>query len=81
LKYSLFWNGSLKYLIEGYTALSHASLEQIVLVDWTDPWSKAKNGIAIVTLVVCLVAPFSMTIYFRKNKAFFQRSQFRRKFI
>lgn len=57
-------------------ALSLASLEQIVLIDYTDPMSKAKSIFAVLSLVVCFVVPFSMSIHFRRNFKLFSNIKF-----
>jgi hypothetical protein len=80
LKHTLFWNAILRYIIEGYSTLSLLSLEQVIQLEWTDSMSKGKTVIAIITLLVLLFAPISMTIYFSNHLAQFWDASYQNKF-
>jgi hypothetical protein len=78
--FNLFWNSTLKYIIEGYLQLT---LESLILMnkglDWSTGLNKKQAFFAIITMIVCGIAPLAITVYFIiyftqfRNKKFLQR--------
>ena len=65
LRDQLFWNSTLRYIIESYMNLSLVALTKIK----NDPsWGNTKDGFAtmfaILTITVCGIVPISVTLYF-----------------
>jgi hypothetical protein len=79
--YNLFWNSTLKYIIEGYLALT---LESLTLMknglNWSTNLNIEEAVFAIVTMIVCGVAPVAMTVYFIINFTQFRNQTFLKKF-
>jgi hypothetical protein len=65
LNRTLFWNSSLRYFIESYFSLSQHSLMLVRSgLNWSNHLNREQAIFAILTLVVCAVAPLVMTVFF-----------------
>jgi hypothetical protein len=73
--FNLFWNSTFKYIIEGYLVLT---LESLTLMNkglnWNTNLNREEAVFVIITMVVCGIAPLTMTVYF-----IIKFSQFRNK--
>ncbi len=75
LQKNLFWNSPLKFIIEGYLALTLQSLTLMSKgLSWSTSLNMKENLFAIIAMIVCGLAPITMTVLF-----IFHFSQFRKK--
>ena len=67
--YWLFWNGSIRYVMESFEAITLLNLERIFIVGlaWYSPVHSFLSLLSILVLTVYVVIPLYMTFYFRKN--------------
>lgn len=65
IEYSLFFNSTFKYILEGYLILT---LESLILMknglDWSNELNIKQALFAITTMTICVIAPLGMTIFF-----------------
>jgi hypothetical protein len=65
IQYKLFWNSTLRYIIESYLALTLNSLTLISAgMNWSTGINRGQAVFAIITLVICAIAPAWMTVFF-----------------
>ncbi len=78
---NLFWNSTLKFVMEGYLALTLESLTLLSKgLSWSNGLNKKENLFAIVIMIVCAFAPLRMTYFFTKNFTQFRDRKFLHRF-
>lgn len=81
IRNNIFWNGTLRYIIEGYMELTLGSLLAIDTgLDWSSSFSRGTSLFSIVTLTVCCASPILMTVYFKRNFNKFRSTNFLNQF-
>jgi len=66
LRYQIFWNGTLRYFMEGYMALSLNSMVDLVLgLDWSSHFTRFTSLSTYVILALVFIVPVFLTIFFR----------------
>jgi hypothetical protein len=77
IHYNLLWNSTLKFVMEGYLALTLESLTLLTKgLSWSAGLNIKENLFAIVIMIVCALAPLTMTFFFTKNFTKFRDSKF-----
>ena len=78
IKYKIFWNATLTYIMESYMLLTLKSLTSISNgLGWSNWASVFQSLFSIFTLTICIVAPAIMTIYFKINFKKFRLKKFK----
>jgi hypothetical protein len=81
IRNNIFWNGTLRYIIEGYMDLTFLSLFAIDNgLDWSSSFSRGTSLFSIVTFTVCCASPILMTVYFIRNFNRFRSTNFLNQF-
>jgi hypothetical protein len=80
--YYLFWNGTLRYILESYYGVTLVFLNSIFAVglDWSKPVLVFLNVLSILALVFYSAVPMLMTIYFRWKADKFGEEKFNQRF-
>jgi hypothetical protein len=65
--YALFWNGTLRYILESYLAVVLVNLEQIFVngLNWSNHVQIIFSLLTLITLSFYTIAPLCMTVYLR----------------
>jgi hypothetical protein len=64
----LFWNSTLRFLMEGYIGLALSSLSIAYQgYDWSDEINRAQAVFSIFSVVLCAISPMIMTFFFSRR--------------
>lgn len=81
LRYQIFWNGTLRYFMEGYMALSLNSMVDLVLgLDWSSHFTRFTSLSTYVILALVFIVPVFLTIFLRWKFSMFNDPEFFDKF-
>ena len=81
IKYQIFWNGTLRYFMEGYMAFSlNSLLNQVQGLDWSTHFTRLTSLFSVVILALVFLLPVFMTIFFRLKFSMFNDPEFFDKF-
>jgi hypothetical protein len=72
IKAYLFWNSTLRFIMEGYISMSLYSLTLANEgFNWSDQLDRAQGVFAIIVIIICGVAPIAMTTFFSSRTNLF----------
>jgi hypothetical protein len=77
IKYNIFWNSTVRYLLESYIEVSLSSLSLLHFGE--DIWSQEKfdeSLFAIVALIILIVSPALVSLYLKAKIALFRDTEF-----
>ena len=81
IRYQIFWNGTLRYFMEGYMALSLNSMLDLVQgLDWSSHFARLTSLFTWVILTMVFLVPVFLTIFFRWKFSMFNDPEFFDKF-
>ena len=77
LRYLIFWNGPLRYFLEGYMVFSLSSLLAVTEgLDWTTNLARMNSLLVIAILALVFLLPMILTTYFRMRFSLFRDGEF-----
>jgi hypothetical protein len=81
LRYLIFWNGPLRYFLEGYMVFSLSSLLTVTRgLDWSNNLARMDSLLVIAILVLVFLLPIVLTTFFRFRFSLFRDGDFMDKF-
>ena len=81
IRYQIFWNGTLRYFMEGYMALSlNSMLDMVQGLDWSTHFARLTSLFTWVILALVFLVPVFLTIFFRWKFSMFNDPEFFDKF-
>ena len=80
LKYFIFWNGTMLFVMEGYSVLSLQTISKLAHSTYDTSLLISENLFSIFVLTAIIAAPPSMTAYFVINHQKFRQKLFMRRF-
>jgi hypothetical protein len=81
LRYLIFWNGPLRYFLEGYMVFSLSSLLAVTEgLDWSNNLARMDSLLVIAILALVFLLPIVLTTFFRFRFSLFRDGEFMDKF-
>jgi hypothetical protein len=82
IKNLIFWNGTLRYILEGYMVLSMSAILNVAQgLDWSTHFTRFTSLISLAILIIVFLLPVQLTIFFRWKFKMFTDPEFLERFV